>query len=144
MNKKIITIIILLISFINCMLYAQSNTNSSFDGKKLIGKKWFFTEVVNGVRETRTMIFDKDSVREIIVIGNKTIIQHDAYYLHDVPSIGFYPEYIGKSTRGKYLYRRAEEGEDIRFNVHKLTDNEFIYSYYKNGPHIRFTSFPLD
>lgn len=132
------------IMIVSSNIFAQSNTNSSFDGKKLIGKKWIFTEVINGVRETRTMIFDKDSVREIIIIGNKTIIQHDAYYLHDVPSIGFYPEYIGKSTKGKYLYRRAEEGEDIRFNVHKLTDNEFIYSFYSNGPHIRFTSFPLD
>ena len=144
MHKRNRAIIILLMSFINCMLYAQSNTNSSFDGKKLLGKKWFFTEVVNGVRETRTMIFDKDSVREIIVIGNKTIIQHDAYYLHDKASMDFDPGYIGKSTKGKYFYRRAKAGEDIRFNVHKLTDNEFIYSYYKNGPHIRFTSFPLD
>ena len=52
MKNKIKTFFLILISIISYTAYAQSNTNSSFDGKKLIGKKWFFTEVVNGVRET--------------------------------------------------------------------------------------------
>lgn len=144
MIRNFRTIIFILISIISSTAYTQSNTNSSFDGNKLIGKKWYFTEVVNGVRETRTMIFDKDSVTEVIVIGNRTIIQRDAYYLHDQPSMDFHPGYIGKSTKGKYFYRRAEEGKDIGFIVHKLTNDEFIYSFYKNSPHIKFTAYPLD
>lgn len=143
MTNNLRTIIVLLISFSCCIVYAQSSSNNSFDGKKLIGKKWIFTEVLNGIRETRTMIFDKDSVKEVIVIGDKTIIRHDAYYLADWSSPEFYPEYIGKSTNGKYFYRCAEDGA-TGVIIHKLTNDEFVYSFYKSSPHIKFTAYPLD
>lgn len=143
MNKKIITIIILLMSFINCMLYAQNNTNNSFDGKKLLGKKWYWSEIQDGVRKNRTMIFERDSITEIIVIGDKTIIRHDAYYLHDEGSCEFYPEFIGKNILGKYLYRCAEDGP-YGVIIHKLTDNEFWYSFYSHSRLIKFTAYPLD
>lgn len=111
----------------------------SYDGKKLIGKTWYYSDTVNGVRETRTIIFDKDSVKEVVVQGNKTIIRRDAYYLDNEPSIVFYPGKIGKNTQGKFLYRC--DG-DCSFGVYikKLTDDEFIYSFYKNSPLIKFTA----
>ena len=122
--------------------FTPNDPKTSFDGRKLIGKKWFFTEVVNGVRETRTMIFDKDSVKEVVVQGNKTIILHEAYYLDNDPSIEFYPGMVGCNTRGKYLYR--SDGIDFYgVFIHKLTDNEFIYSFYKHSPLIKFTAMPL-
>lgn len=133
-------IIILMISICH-ITFAQSNT-SGFDGRKLIGKKWFFTEVVNGVRKTRTMIFDKDSVKEVVVQGNKTIIRRDAYYLDNDPSIEFYPGMVGCNTRGKYLYR-SDGNCAFGVIIHKLTDNEFIYSFYKHSPRIKFTAMPL-
>jgi hypothetical protein len=133
-------IIILMISICH-ITFAQSNT-SGYDGTKLIGKKWFFSEIVDGVRETRTMIFDKDSVKEVVVQGNKTIILHEAYYLDNDPSIVFYPGMVGCNTRGKYLYRC--DGIDFYgVFIHKLTDNEFIYSFYKHSPLIKFTAMPL-
>lgn len=143
MYKNFRTIIILLISFISCMAYAQSNINNSFDGKKLLGKKWCWSEVRDGVRKDRTIIFERDSVTEVIVIGNKTIIRHDAYYLHDEGSYEFYPEFIGKSTQGKYFYRCAEDGP-YGVIIHKLTDNEFWYSFYSRSRLIKFTAYPLD
>ena len=98
---------LLLVTNFTCSTFAQSNTNVSFDGRKLIGKKWYYSDSVNGFKETRTMVFDKDSVKEIIVRGDKTKIHRHAYYLDDYLSIDFYPEKIGYSTRGKYLYRGA-------------------------------------
>ena len=133
-------IIILMISICH-ITFAQSNT-SGYDGTKLIGKKWFFSEVVNGVRKTRTMIFDKDSVKEVVVQGNKTIIRRDAYYLDNDPSIEFYPGMVGCNTRGKYLYR-SDGNCAFGVIIHKLTDNEFIYSFYKHSPLIKFTAMPL-
>jgi hypothetical protein len=109
----------------------------SYDGRKLIGKKWYYSDSVNGFKETRTMVFDKDSVKEIIVRGDKTKIHRHAYYLDDYLSIDFYPEKIGYSTRGKYLYRGAGD-MSFRVIIHKLTDDEFIYSFYKNSPLIKF------
>jgi hypothetical protein len=122
--------------------FTPNNPKTSFDGTKLIGKKWFFTEVVNGVRKTRTMIFDKDSVKEVVVQGNKTIILHEAYYLDNEPSKVFYPGMVGCNTRGKYLFR-CDEVDFYGVIIHKLTDNEFIYSFYKHSPRIKFTAMPL-
>ena len=134
-------ILLLFVTSFTHITFAQSNT-SGFDGRKLIGKKWFFTEVVNGVRKTRTMIFDKDSVKEVVVQGNKTIIRRDAYYLDNDPSIEFYPGMVGCNTRGKYLYR-SDGNCAFGVIIHKLTDNEFIYSFYKHSPRIKFTAMPL-
>ena len=38
MTNNLRTIIVLLISFSCCIVYAQSSNNNSFDGKKLLGK----------------------------------------------------------------------------------------------------------
>ena len=135
---KYLKIILVFISFTH-LSFAQNNSSVSYDGKKLIGKKWYLSETVNGVRVDRTMIFDKDSVKEVIVQGNKTIIRHDAYYLDNEQSIVFYPEKIGQKTQGKFLYHC--DG-DCSFGVfiHKLTDDEFIYSFYKNSPLKKFTA----
>lgn len=65
---------LLLVTNFTCSTFAQNNTNVSFDGRKLIGKKWYYSDTVNGIKETRTMVFDKDSVKEIIVRGDKTKI----------------------------------------------------------------------
>lgn len=130
---------LLLVTNFTCSTFAQNNTNVSYDGRKLIGKKWYYSDSVNGFKETRTMFFDKDSVKEIIVRGDKTKIHRHAYYLDDYLSIDFYPEKIGYSTRGKYLYRGAGD-MSFRVIIHKLTDDEFIYSFYKNSPLIKFTA----
>ena len=122
--------------------FAQNNTNASFDGRKLIGKKWYYSDIFNGVRETRTMIFDKDSVKETIVRGNKTIIRHDAYYLDDYAAMEFWPLYVGKKSHGRFLFRGAKDGM-VGVIIHKLTDDEFIYSFYRRSPLIKFTAMPL-
>ena len=130
---------LLFVTSFTCSTFAQNNANVSYDGRKLIGKKWHYSDTVNGIKETRTMVFDKDSVKEIIVRGDKTKIHRHAYYLDDYLSIDFYPEKIGYSTRGKYLYRGAGD-MSFRVIIHKLTDDEFIYSFYKNSPLIKFTA----
>ena len=139
MTKYLKIILVLFITSFTHTTYAQSNTGESYEGKKLIGKKWYFSDIVDGVKENRTMIFERDSVKEIIVRGNKTKIHRHAYYLDDYLSIDFYPEKIGHSTRGKYLYRGAGD-MSYRVIIHKLTDDEFIYSFYKNSPQIKFTA----
>jgi hypothetical protein len=88
------------------------------------------------------MIFDKDSVKEVVVRGNKTIILHEAYYLDNDPSIEFYPGMVGCNTRGKYLYR-SDGKYPYGVIINKLTDKEFVYSFYKYSPLIKFTAMPL-
>ncbi len=130
---------LLLVTNFTCSTFAQSNTNVSFDGRKLIGKKWYYSEMVDGVKETRTMVFDKDSVKEVVVRGNKTFILHEPYYLDDNVMIEFWPPYVGKKNRGRFLYRGGEENF-YGVIIHKLTNNEFIYSCYKKSPLIKFTA----
>jgi hypothetical protein len=122
--------------------FTPNNPKTYFDGRKLIGKKWYYSDIFNGVRETRTMIFDKDSVKETIVRGNKTIIRHDAYYLDDYAAMEFWPLYVGKKSHGRFLFRGAKDGM-VGVIIHKLTDDEFIYSFYRRSPLIKFTAMPL-
>ena len=139
MTKYLKIILVLFITSFTHMTYAQSNTGESYDGRKLIGKKWYYSDTINGVKETRTMIFDKDSVKEIIVRGNKTIIRHDAYYLDDYAAMDFWPSYVGRKYRGRFLFRGAKDGM-VGVIIHKLTDDEFIYSFYEKSPQIKFTA----
>ncbi len=136
---KYLKIILVFISFTH-LSFAQNNSSVSYDGRKLIGKKWYYSDTVNGVKETRTMIFDKDSVKEIIVRGNKTIIRHDAYYLDDYAAMDFWPSYVGKKYRGRFLFRGAKDIIMVGVIIHKLTDDEFIYSFYEKSPQIKFTA----
>lgn len=127
---------LLFVTSFTCSTFAQSNTNVSFDGRKLIGKKWYYSDSVNGFKETRTMVFGEDSVKEVVVRGNKTFNLHEVYYLDDHFMLEFWPPYVGKK-RGRFLYRY--DGEDFYgVIINKLTDDEFIYSFDKKGPFIKY------
>lgn len=105
MRNVIKSLFVLFVTVIMCQTVNAQNTNGgkSFDSKDLTGKKWSMSKEIGGKKLYYSLVFDKDSVTNTVVMDGKTTVTRYAYYLSDTFEYTYEYSNIGKATKGIWL-----------------------------------------